>query len=121
MNYEEWADIETKLMQGGVMNSYAPENPVWICLGVGWEENFSKVTCSCGCNHIVIGRIAVIPTSSYGLGLADCKCGRDPKMHTISIHDVRTACPRCGASLSSGTTPKDSKWHCPSCGAFEGQ
>lgn len=30
---------------------------------------------------------------------------------------VQRTCLRCGASLTSGTTPKDGKSHCPSCGA----
>jgi hypothetical protein len=32
-------------------------------------------------------------------------------------HSVHPTCPKCGASLSSGTTPKDGKQHCPVCGA----
>lgn len=32
--------------------------------------------------------------------------------------DALPACPTCGHSLSSGTTPKDGRQYCPVCGAI---
>lgn len=39
------------------------------------------------------------------------------KFFEAAQQSVHPTCPTCGASLTSGTTPKDGKSHCPSCGA----
>lgn len=82
-----------------------------------WADLLNKENCVVDLKNV---KVDFPPNSAYAvlLGLV-LNCGIDSVMSALGEIAAQQGltCPQCGASFSSGTTPKDGKTHCPQCGA----